>query len=116
MLTLNEVAPGARPYRRKSMTSHPNRNKNAPKLGHVPTGEEITRAREKAGLTQPASAELVYTSLRTWQEWEQGRGRMHPAAFELFLLKTGQSPLGIIRGGTFAPAAAYSSTEAIKGG
>ena len=32
-------------------------------------------------------AALIYCTLRGWQDWEAGKRAMHPAFFELFLLK-----------------------------
>lgn len=56
----------------------------------TPTPKDIRRARECAGLTQTAAARLIYSTLRTWQGWELGERRMHPAFFELFTTKTTQ--------------------------
>lgn len=55
-----------------------------------PTPKEIHDARKAAGLTQPAAAELIYSTKRTWQDWEHGITPMHPALWELFIIKTGQ--------------------------
>lgn len=52
-----------------------------------PTPSVIREARAAAGLTQTRAAELIYCTLRGWQDWEGGRRAMHPAFFELFLLK-----------------------------
>lgn len=71
------------------MANHPNRGRDRGKAGTTPTAEMILLAREAAGLTQEAAALVVYTSWRTWQDWERGERRMHPAFWELFLLKTG---------------------------
>jgi len=49
------------------------------------------KARMDAGLTQTEAAILIYCSLGAWQKWEQGDRTMHPAFWELFLIKTGQS-------------------------
>ena len=59
-----------------------------------PTSKQIRSAREKAGLTQTEAAGLVYSTLRTWQNWEADslspeHRSMHPAIYELFLIKTG---------------------------
>lgn len=43
-----------------------------------------------AGLTQAAAAERIHGRVRTWEDWEAGRAKMHPGLFELFLIKTGQ--------------------------
>lgn len=39
------------------------------------TGEELRKARCKAGLTMKQAAELSGTPYRTWQDWETGRRR-----------------------------------------
>lgn len=75
--------------------THPNRGQRSAKSN--PTPAEIRAAREAAGLTQTQAAQVIYSTLRAWQNWENddatdGR-RMHPAAFELFMLKTGQKKL-----------------------
>jgi DNA-binding transcriptional regulator YiaG len=59
----------------------------------APAPDQIKEARRKAGLSQTAAAELIYSTLRTWQDWEAGIARMYPGLFELFLLKTGQKDL-----------------------
>ena len=55
-----------------------------------PAPDEIRAAREAAGLTQFAAAALVHANLRSWQKWEAGERAMHPAFWELFLIKSGQ--------------------------
>lgn len=55
-----------------------------------PTPDQVFAAREKSGLTQDAAARLVHADIRSWQRWESGERSMHPAFFELFLIKTGQ--------------------------
>ena len=77
-------------------TNHANRSRNHPSRN--PTPDEIRAAREAAVLTQTDAGLLVHTPLRTWQQWEAAEGteahrRMHPAIFELFLLKTNQKKL-----------------------
>jgi DNA-binding transcriptional regulator YiaG len=52
-----------------------------------PFPSAIREARAAAGLTQTQAAALIYCTLRGWQDWEGGRRAMHPAFFELFLLK-----------------------------
>lgn len=54
-----------------------------------PDPKKIRQARERAGLTQEAAGELIYSARRSWQDWEAGRRKMHPAFYELFLIKTG---------------------------
>jgi len=56
-----------------------------------PSAAEIAAARAAASLTQTQAAELIYSTLRTWQDWEAGIAKMHPAIFELFRIKTGQT-------------------------
>ena len=53
----------------------------------TPEPAEIRAAREAAGLSQTAAAEMVHSKLRTWQQWEAGDRRMHPGLWELFRLK-----------------------------
>ena len=60
-----------------------------------PTPEEIKQAREKTGLTPPKAADIVYLDRTSWTRAEAGKVAMHPAIFELFLLKTGQKTLDI---------------------
>lgn len=73
-----------------TMANHPNRGRS-PAPGSNPKPAEIKAAREAAGLTQSAAAELVYSTMRTWQDWEaegDSNRRMHPAIWELWLNKT----------------------------
>jgi len=55
--------------------------------------DEICGARHHAGLTQVQAAKLIGYSRRGWQDAESGRTKLHPAAWALFLLATGQHPL-----------------------
>lgn len=76
------------------MVAHPNRTKRA-NYARNPTPEEITKAREKAGLTKVEAAELVFATYRGWHNYEipkesPDHRRMHPAIFALFLLLTDQ--------------------------
>lgn len=74
------------------MTVMANR-KNAPAPGTNPKPRQIKAAREAAGLTQTEAAELVYSTLRTWQDWEaegQSQRRMHPAIWELWCRKVAE--------------------------
>ena len=73
------------------MTCHPNRSRAAGPASN-PKPEQIRAAREAAGLTQTQAGELVFGTLRTWQDWEHGARRMHPALWAFFLLRTGQHP------------------------
>ncbi len=68
------------------MTNHGSR-------GHAPSAPNpapaaIRAARESAGLTQTAAGRLIHCSCRTWQQWENGDRRMHPAFWELWQFKT----------------------------
>lgn len=53
--------------------------------GHTPTAEEIITAR--GTLSQSHAASLIYTTQARWSNYENGKNRMHPAYWELFLLK-----------------------------
>ncbi len=68
------------------MANHPNRGPKGPASNPSPL--EIKAARESAELTQTAAASLLHTTCRTWQQWEAGDRRMHPAFWELFQLKS----------------------------
>jgi DNA-binding transcriptional regulator YiaG len=52
-----------------------------------PSPAAIREAREQADLTQTEAAALVHTTCRTWQQWEAGDRKMHPAFWELFQIK-----------------------------
>jgi putative transcriptional regulator len=52
-----------------------------------PSKSEIRAAREAAGLTQAQAAAAIYSTVRTWQDWEAGIARMHPGLWEFFGLK-----------------------------
>lgn len=54
----------------------------------IPTADEIKAARSAALLTQTEAGLLVHTTCRTWQQWEAGDRRMHPAFWELFRIKS----------------------------
>ena len=70
------------------MSNHPNRGEKGPESN--PTQAEVRAAREAAGLSQTAAGALVHTTCRTWQQWEAGDRRMHPAFWELFQIKVAQ--------------------------
>lgn len=53
-----------------------------------PNKDQIRTARKNAGLTQTQASALIHCSLRTWQQWEAGDREMHPAFWELFLMKS----------------------------
>ncbi len=82
------------------MPNHPNRGRAAGPAGNPKPGD-IRAARDAAGLTQTAASALVHTTCRTWQQWEAGDRRMHPAFWELFRLKTAQAALST--GGVVLP-------------
>lgn len=63
------------------MSNHPNRSRRGDAPGRNPDPAEIRAAREAAGLTQTQAAEIVWGNLRSWQNWEAGATRMHPAIF-----------------------------------
>lgn len=65
-----------------SVASHPNRGPKGPASN--PSPSDIRAAREAAGLTQTEAAAMLHTTCRTWQQWEAGDRRMHPAFWELF--------------------------------
>ena len=55
-----------------------------------PTPDQIRAARLAAGLSQAEAGELILSSKRSWENWEQGRAKMHPGLFDYFLIKTKQ--------------------------
>lgn len=65
--------------------NHPNRGRDHPSRN--PTPAEIRDMREAAQLTQKDAGLLIHTTGRTWQQWEAGDRRMHPAFWELFRIK-----------------------------
>lgn len=71
------------------MPNHPNRSRGNPAANPKP--EQIRAEREAAGLTQTGAAKLVHSTLRTWQDWEAGKARMHPGLWELFRIKSRSS-------------------------
>jgi len=50
--------------------------------------------KEEMGITaaQDYCAARVYTHRRSWQQWERGERRMHPAIWELARIKLGEHP------------------------
>lgn len=58
-------------------------------MGYVPSGEEIIEAR--GHISQSKAASLIYTTQARWSNYETGKSRMHPAYWELFLRKKGES-------------------------
>jgi putative transcriptional regulator len=53
-----------------------------------PSPVTIKQAREAAGQTQAEAAKLVHADLRSWQRWEAGERKMHPAFWDLYQVKT----------------------------
>lgn len=53
-----------------------------------PLPYEIVDKRLSINLTQKEASSIVYCHLNTWQQWEAGTRKMHPAFWELFNLKT----------------------------
>lgn len=76
----------------EAVSNHPNRSKRQPNAARNPSPDEIREAREAAKLSQTAAADLIYCSLRAWQDWEGGQRRMHPAMWELWRLKVAAMP------------------------
>jgi hypothetical protein len=70
------------------MSNHPNRSPGHP--GAHPAPESIIASRLAAGLTQAASAALIYRTTRAWQQWEAGDRPMLAGDFELYRIKVGQ--------------------------
>ncbi len=53
-----------------------------------PTPEEIKQRRVDSGLSQTNAGKLIHSNLKSWQRWEYDKNDMHPALWELFVLKT----------------------------
>lgn len=60
-------------------------NAPAQKYWRSPSPETIRKARHSAGLTQKVAAEKCFSALRSWQCWEYGTRRMHPAIWQVFM-------------------------------
>ncbi len=58
-----------------------------------PTPETIKRSRLIFNLSVSEAAFLVGVHRNTWAQWEKGSRRMHPAFWELFLIKTRKNGL-----------------------
>lgn len=52
---------------------------------------EQIQAREDLGITaaQECCADMLHTNRRSWQKWELGERKMHPAFWELAQIKAG---------------------------
>jgi putative transcriptional regulator len=71
------------------LKTNPQRKHRAPPVPS-PRPYEIRAARLRAGLSQSEAARLTATRLWNWPTWENGRYKMPPSAWRLFLLVTGQ--------------------------
>ena len=56
--------------------------------GYVPTPDEIIINR--GNISQTTAASLIYTTQSRWSDYEKGKNRIHPAVWELFLIKKEQ--------------------------
>ena len=63
------------------------KKRNRGSQGVVPLPTEIIDAR--GALSQSKAASLIYTTQARWSNYETGKSRMHPASWELFILKIG---------------------------
>lgn len=68
------------------MSSHPNRS-HAHGRACNPSADSVRSARDSVQLTQAQAAAMIHCAERSWQEWESGGRRMHPAFWELFQIK-----------------------------
>lgn len=64
----------------------------SPKRWRSPSPAMILKARLAAGLTQKAAGEKCLSALRSWQDWEYGKRRMHPAIWQVFQNATASEP------------------------
>jgi DNA-binding XRE family transcriptional regulator len=53
-------------------------------MNQAPKPAQIRELREIYGLSQADAADVVYSALRSWQNWEAGEVRMHPAIWAWF--------------------------------
>jgi len=63
--------------------------------GRVTTVPSVATIRERTGLSQPRFAELLGVSVRTLQEWEQGR-RAPSGAARTLLMIAAKNPRALI--------------------
>ncbi|MEX3635973.1 XRE family transcriptional regulator [Paraburkholderia sp. BR14320] len=74
--------------------AHPKTSqKTQPMKAESPTPEEVREARRRTNLTIAEAAALIHAANGSWVKWERGERPMHPAFWELFLLKTQLIPL-----------------------
>lgn len=52
-----------------------------------PIPEEVRTARKAAGLSQAKFGALVFSAVRTVQQWEKGDRDMHPGLWQLAQIK-----------------------------
>lgn len=52
---------------------------------------QLFQARKALDITQSQAADVIHVSKRTWQQWEMGQRKMHPAFWELFKIKMNYS-------------------------
>jgi DNA (cytosine-5)-methyltransferase 1 len=75
--------------------NHPNRSIDTesrnPTPAEVKAAREAVQKRLSTNVTESQKwcGLQVHASVRGWQQWENGDRRMHPAFWELFLIKTG---------------------------
>lgn len=63
----------------------------------APTPDELLEARQAAGLSQQAAADLTGLSTRQhWWKLEEGKRPMSARSWALFLLATGQHPAYVL--------------------
>ena len=62
----------------------------------IPSPDIIRETRKAFGLSQTCAATLIHSTLRTWQDWEAGKAKMHAGLWELFTRKASdlKSPQG----------------------
>ena len=53
-----------------------------------PAARLIRQTRIARGLTQKEAGAACMSALRSWQHWEYGKRRMHPAIWQVFLHAT----------------------------
>lgn len=68
---------------------------NRGKYGRVTTIPEVSHIRERTGLSQAHFARLLGVSVRTLQEWEQGR-RVPSGAARTLLLIAAKNPRALL--------------------
>jgi hypothetical protein len=73
---------------------HANRSKRNLTAKANPPATMVREARAAAGHDERQAAATIYVTETRWRQWEQeqaeSRAMMHPAFYELYLLKTGQ--------------------------